>query len=40
MVDKKETDMKSEVINKYFSTERPSQIFKYIYEADNIDKKT
>ena len=37
--DKKGKDIKSEVFSKYFSTERPSQIFKYIYEADNRDKK-
>ena len=32
-------DIESEGCSKYFSTERPSQIFKYIYKADNIDKK-
>ena len=38
-INKKETDIKSEVFSKYFSTERPNQVFKYIYKADNSDKK-
>ena len=38
-IDKKETDIKSEIFSKYFSAERPSQIFKYIYKAGSIDKK-
>ena len=36
-INKKETDIKSEVFSKYFSTERPSQVFKYIYKAGNSD---
>ena len=38
-IDNKETDIKIEVFNKYFSTEKPSEIFKYICEEYNIDKK-
>ena len=36
---KEEADISTEIFSKYFNTDRPSQLFKYVYKIDDIDKK-